>query len=386
VGKEQIQEDLRFLSSELLHRSALSDEEHRAAAFLRNRLRIYTPDVAIEPFHTIENHLYLFGMYYGEFLVVAFIAAWWPRVALVYGAIVLLAYLAEFMGYRLLGRFLPQFESQNVMARFLGLHPKYQIIVTAYYDSGRAMPLTERWILPFLRPVHILLLLCMVAIVVICAVEAVAILDSEYLALFVYLRWGAAGILSVAALAMLYASTQGDETRGANNNASGVAALLELAERLSARPIEEADVMLAATGSHANWMAGMRHLLESHTFEGPHLFILNVESVGVGTLHYITGEGMVNLTGAPLELVRAAEVAAPAFGATPRRLRGIAGEAHPAHGRGVPAMTVMRLDDKGMPCHWNSLEDQITQVDSESVLEAAAFVESILRSAVIKHP
>jgi hypothetical protein len=270
------------------------------------------------------------------------------------------------------------------MGRFLGLRPKYQIIVTAYYDSGRAMPLTERWILPFLQPIHILLLMCMVGIVIICAVEAVHIVDEAWFEALVYLRWGAAGVLSVAALAMLYASTQGEDTRGANNNASGVAALLEVAARLADRPIEQADILLAATGSHANWMAGMRHLLESHTFDDPHVFVVNIESVGAGSLHYITAEGMVNFTSAPRELVQAAEQAAPGFGATPRRLKGIAGEAHPVHGRGIPAMTIMRLDERGLPCHWNSMEDQFPAVDSEAVLQAAGFVEAVLRAAVVE--
>ncbi|MCC6145250.1 MAG: M28 family peptidase, partial [Candidatus Hydrogenedentes bacterium] len=349
MGTEQIQEDIRFLSAELLHRSALSEEEHRAAAFLRNRFRCYTPDVAVEPFHTIENHLYLFGMYYGEFLVVAFIAAWWPRVALIYGSLVLIAYLAEFLGYRVLGRFLPQFESQNVMARFLGVRPRYQVVVTAYYDSGRASPLTDPWLLPFLQPIHIFLLCCMAGIVTISAVEAVGILTPEMLAWMVYLRWAAAGVLGVAALAMLYASTQGDDTRGANSNASGVAALLDLAARISAEPVEEADVLLVATGSHANWMAGVRHLLDTHSFDTPHAFVLNLENVGAGRLHYITAEGMVSLSRAPRELVRAAEAAAPAFAATPGRLRGVAGEAHPVHGRGIPAMSIMRLGESGYP-------------------------------------
>lgn len=376
---ERIHEDMRYLAGQLLHRGALTEQERLAAVYIRDRFRAYTPDVELDEFKAIENPFYLFASYYAEFLIVAIIAVWWPRAALCYGACVFLAYLAEFMGFQLFSRLMPHFQSQNVIARFLAAEPRRLFIVTAHYDSGRASPLSRPAVTQWLRPLHLAVIVSMVAVLATCAAQALGLFAGEQAPLHLAVRWGAIGFLLSAAAALFHTSMSGEEIRGANCNASGVAALLRLAERYAAEPPMTADIWLVATGGHESWMAGMRHLLTTHSLDKKHTFLLNIEGVGTGTLHYLTAEGMLHVSPSARPLVEAAEAVDGPFGAYPGRLRAVPSAAHMALARGYQAMTVMGLDETGLPAHWNWLTDVLTEVDDEAIANAADFCEALLR-------
>ncbi|MBI3119274.1 MAG: M28 family peptidase [Candidatus Hydrogenedentes bacterium] len=386
MAQNQIHDDLMYLAGRLLHRGAQTDAERSAAEFIRQRLSQSTPDVHLDEFSSFANYTFLFASYYSEFLVVSLLAVWWPLVAAAYGLFVFLCYLAEFLGYRVFARMLPQFESQNVVARFLGLRPRMTLLVTAHYDSGNANLLSQPWILPWLRPLHALLVFCMVVVIASSAVEGWSLVMQRQFEAAAHLRWTAAGLLATASLILFYVSSQGEDIRGAIGNASGVAALLQLAERLRTHPLEEADVWLVATGSHEAWMSGMRHLLVANKLEKKHCQILNLEGVGAGGLRYITAEGMLIATPAGSTLRRAAEAVAGEYGAAPALLRAVPTAAHVPLARGYRSMTIMGLDDEGLPPHWNQPSDRVTEVDEDSIARAAAFSDAILRRVVNAAP
>ncbi len=376
---EQIREDLMYLAGRLLHRGAQTEDERHAAEFIRKRLSEYTSDVEMDPFHTIENYPYLFASYYSEFFVVGVLAIWWPWVALVYGSCAFLAYLAEFMGYRVFSRLPPQFESQNVIARFLAPRPKHLFVVTAHYDSGCASPLTHPDILPKLRILHLGVVACMVVVLCTCATDGLGQLENISYPLTAYLRWTAVGLLMCAAFAMFYASTQGEDIRGANVNASGVAALLRLGAQLEKDPLETADVWLVATGSHEAWMSGMRHFLTTQKLDKRSTHLLNVEGIGAGRLHHLRGEGVMHFMRSGKALVSAATATGHAYGAVSGVLRAIPSAAHVPLARGYNAMTIMGLDRRGLPLHWNAVSDRMAEVNEENIARGADLSEAVLR-------
>lgn len=382
---EQIRRDMLYLAGELPHRAALSELEQRAAHYLRDRFRQSTPDVEVDYFHTLDNPCLLFASYYGEFFIVALCAVWWPRLALVYGAMVFLLYLAEFMGYRLLSRLMPRFRSQNVAARFLAEKPKYLFIVTAHYDSGREVPLTRPDTLPMLRPMHFGVLACMLCVVATCAVEALG-LAGPASPFPLYLRWAAVGALLSAAVTLFFSSANTEETRGANTNGSGVCALLRLAERFREQPLPNADLWLVATGAHASWMSGTRHLIATHEFERRHTYLLNIESVGAGNLHYLTREGMLQAANASPGMVRAAEETGGPFQVQPAELRAVPTAAALPLARGMHALTVAGLDEAGLPVNWNLRSDTLSEVDEGAIATAAEFCEALLRRLAANLP
>ncbi len=367
------------LAGRLVHRSAQSVQEQAAAEYMERRFREHTADVSRDPFPAMENALYLFASYFSEFLVVTVIAAWWPAIALGYGLIIFLAYLMEFMGYRVFERLLPHFGSQNVTARFMGVRPEKLLIVTAYYDSGAASPLTHPVVVRMLRPAHLAVLFTMVLILATCALDAVAAPGSGVFGIATVVRYASTGFILTCAGFLYYASARGEDIRGANSNASGATVLLSLAEALAARPIEDADVWLVATGSHEAWMSGMRYLLRSARPARDTTFFLNLESVGAGDLHFLEREGFLHAMPAGKQLLAAAREAGPEHGVKAGALRAVLSEAHIPLSRGYEALTVMGLDEGGIPCHWHRADDRVTAVDEGKITRAAAFAEAVLR-------
>ncbi|HEO70089.1 MAG TPA: M28 family peptidase [Candidatus Hydrogenedentes bacterium] len=382
MSEDSVQSDIEYLASELPHRAANTDEERAAAEYIQKRFSERTPDVEISDFYSIDSVYFLFGSYYVEFCVVALIASWFPRVALCYGAAVFLAYLAEFSGYRVFSRFLPHFETQNVTARFLAKRPKRLLVVSAYYDSPRETLLTTPRVLFHVHGLHQALLICMLIVLLSCATESVALFEDMPIRVDRTIRWSAAGLLLSAGLVLFYNATRGEKVRGANGNASGVAALLEIARRLAQSPIDDADIWLVATGSHETWMSGMRHFVASHRemLDRDTTLFLNIEHVGGGDgLRYVTSEGILTPLEAAPELRSAAEAAAAPYAAEPARLRGLPTDASVPLARGYKAMTLTTLNSHGLRTDWRRTTDTVFRTDPARVKQAVGFAEAIMR-------
>jgi len=383
LGLAQINDDLMYLAGRLLHRSAQSEYERDAALYIKERLGQYSPDVALESFHAPENYPYLFASYLSEYLIVGALSIWWPEVAFGYGLGVFILYMTEFCGFKGLSRFMPQFPSQNVVARFLGVRPKSTIVVSAYYDSGCATPLVTPEKIRWLRPVHLLLVACMVIVMATCATDALAHPEADPNRVSLAVRWGAITLLGLAALTLFTAASRGEDIRGANNNASGVAALLGLAEKLKEHPVDAADVIVVATGSHEAWMSGMRNFLSTHRLPRDNTYFLNLESVGVGRLYYLETEGFlypISACPAMTGLASTLSAGRPVHAGT---LRAVPTEAHVPLSRGMKTMTLIGLDATGLPAHWSQIADRVTEVETANIAEVidlgACFIDALAR-------
>jgi hypothetical protein len=374
-----------YLAGRLLHRSAQSECERDAAEFIQGRFKEHTPDVSLEAFHSIESYPRLFASYMSEFLVVGFLALFMPLIAFLYGGAVFVSYLVEFSGYRGFSRFLPQFPSQNVVARFLGTKPKSLIVVTAYYDSGCASPLSAPSVVPWLRTIQNVLLAAMVVVLATCVADFISTRGGEINEFSVGIRWIAIATLLTGALGLYMSSTQSEDIRGANGNASGVAGLLGLAKVLAESPPEEADVWLVATGSHESWMGGMRQLLEEHKLDGENTFILNLEGIGAGELHYLTREGMLQALSSDTEMLAVADELGATHKVKPGVMRAVPTEAHIPLTREMKAMTIMGLDKDGLPPHWNQISDRVTEVEEKAISSVIEFSDAFVRRLAKKH-
>ncbi len=82
---------------------------------------------------------------------------------------------------------------------------------------------------------------------------------------------------------------------GANDNLSGVAALLGLAHRLSARPVEGLRVVLASCGAEEVLQGGVYPFVDRHLrpLDPSRAWVLNLDTVGSPTLVLLEGEGVL---------------------------------------------------------------------------------------------
>jgi hypothetical protein len=378
VAYEQIIEDLENLAGRLGHRGANTESERLAAEYIARRMRVYAPDVVQDPFDSIDSWALLFSAYYFEFLIVTLVALFFPWVALVYGLFVFIAYLAEFTGYHFLTRFLPQYASQNVMGRLLADRPKRLVVVTAYYDSPPVSWLSDPRVAPWLRWIHLGLVSCMAVVVTACAVEALGLAGGLSLGLLQSLRWAAVACLATAGALLLVNERASQPSRGAVSNASGVAALLALAERLHAAPLEETEVVLLATGSHAAGLNGIHHFLRYQDLDQELTYFLNLSAVGAGELRYTTGEGMLYVFGTAREWLQAAGAHAGAFEITPMRLTAWPTDMLVPLARGYKCMSVLGIDRRGVPMGLGEA-DRVDNADAGRVQRAVDFAEAVVR-------
>lgn len=102
---------------------------------------------------------------------------------------------------------------------------------------------------------------------------------------------GVAGI--VAGVALLADIERSETVPGANDNLSGVAALVAIAEALHARPIQGLDVWIVSTGAEETLQDGIRAFMARHGEEVQRrgAVTLNFETVGSPHLGLLEGEG-----------------------------------------------------------------------------------------------
>jgi hypothetical protein len=276
-----------------LHRGSGTAAEMAAANRLRDWLRGMGYTVVLQPFQTPRDTLYM-----GPFMVmvlhlVAFLLArhhpvW--ALLLCGGAIAPLN--GELVGSdRLdLDWLLRRHPSQNVVAQTNpSLASDRTIVVSAHYDSQRASLLFHPQFVRFLQPYFMLVYTALVTIPI-----------------GIALVWGLPGrlwpswLLSVAALILggsalllLYCRLTGYHNNGANDNGSGVAVLLSLAERLAHRRHHRTRLIFLCTGAEEVGMRGMKAFVRRMRLDPATTTFINLDNLGAGTLHYLVGEGML---------------------------------------------------------------------------------------------
>lgn len=371
---------MQYLAGSLPHRGAYTENERQASEYLRERFLEHTPDVEVDAFTSIESYYYLFASYYAEFVFVGIAAIWFPRLAFGYGVLVFLAYLAEFTTYRLTARLLPQYESQNVVARFLAPDPASLFVVTANYDSPREGPLNVPQARDHLRTAHLVLVACMMVVLISCAADGFGIFADAEFRPDVVIRWGAVGCLLGAAAVLFFQEMGGEFSSGAVNNASGVALLLALAERIRNAPLaDQAEVWLVATGAKDAWMSGMHHFVKSHRLDRATTYFLHIDRVGTPRLRYVTAEGLLHAFPCDPEMLDAARRIASEHAAEPLRDRGFPSDALVTLARGYKALRITALEPEPVGEQDVVLPDGLARVDYRAILRAAAFVEGTLR-------
>ena len=380
MSSEQLVRDIEHLAGRFPHRGGITENERLAAEYLLERFKESTPLALKEEFHSTDAYPYLFALYYLDFSVaVIVLAIWWPWIALVYGLISFLLYMAESIGFAVMSRFMPHYETQNVSARFPCDSPKRLLVVTANYDSPQALPWTAPGFARWLPLSHTVLVCCMVLMLISCAAEGFGVFQGEGGRIDLIMRWAAGTILLAAAAALYTGARNSKFTPGANNNASGTALLLALADRLRENPLESTEVWLVATGSKEMWLSGMRQLFRSLEVDKASTFFLNVTGIGAGTLRYVTGEGMLHIYPAGRELLGLAKLNALEFGARPMVYRGPPTDALIPLARGFNAMTVMATVENDLPGHWNQETDIPAEIERDVAGRAVDYVDRIVR-------
>ena len=124
---------------------------------------------------------------------------------------------------------------------------------------------------------------------------------------------------------------------GANDNASGVATVLRLAERYGGR-LENFDVWVVFPGAEEALLVGMREWMSAHKSEldPERTVFLNIDMAGTGTVRWMEKEGLVLAMRYHPTLIQLCEEIGEGRAMTSRQ----ATDALIARGAGFPAITI----------------------------------------------
>ncbi len=169
---------------------------------------------------------------------------------------------------------------------------------------------------------------------------------------------------------------------GANDNASGVAALLALAGRLASDPLDETEVLLVFPGAEEAGMGGMRAFLADHPLDPARTFVLGLDTVGSGTPIVARAEGaLLPHAYRDADLAAVDRGARHAGVAPPQRWR-IAAYTDPVLARfaGLPCASVLSVGEHGMYTHYHRPDDRPEHVDVGCLEACVALAEGIGRT------
>jgi Iap family predicted aminopeptidase len=200
------------------------------------------------------------------------------------------------------------------------------------------------------------------------------------------LRWASLGLVPVQlfSLGMCLHADFTPFSPGANDDASGVAAVLALAKRLSKNPLEGTEVHLAFTGCEEVGARGMSAFLEKHGKSlGREAVYIILDEVGLGELKYLTADGpLIKHKTHPRALEAARKAAQALPGKKILEGPGLAyTDALQATKRGLIALTLCTIPDaqSGDESHWHRMSDTLENVHVEDIDNCLTFVWTLLQ-------
>lgn len=171
---------------------------------------------------------------------------------------------------------------------------------------------------------------------------------------------------------------------GANDNASGVATVLKLAERYGGT-LDHLDVWVLLPGAQEAGALGTRAWMKQHKSELDPLstIVLNVDEVGAGTVRYAAKEGPLvaarqhpRLT-ALCDQIRDEDADEGRYNARRQTARR-PGDAHAASARGIPAITISTSGALDRAPHHHRPTDAPDQIDPQSLDRAFGFCSELI--------
>jgi hypothetical protein len=366
---------VQFLAEEIGPRPATSAAEARAAAYVNSRMRQAGLEVDVQTFQTVPTESIPLGLIYLAMVVTPLVYLYSRPGALAIAVVALIAFALEQLALPALSSMLPGGQSQNVVGtRPAAQESRQHVIVMAHVDSGRANLLFHPRVVGSQRRLFLLLVFCVLALPIL--VGAGWVTGHPW---FWYAQLLPAGYIALALLLLLHQEIFMPYAPGANDNASGVAVLLRLADDL--RGLQYTTLWLVATGSKEAGLHGARSFLRHYPFPRQDTYMINLDTVGRGQLGVMVSEGtLVPRRADPtlVELASQSESSDITVDADPCMYRLSNTDAQVAMAHGFRAMSVLALEDgQAAFRHWRS--DTFENIRPELLEQASRLVVGMVR-------
>jgi Peptidase family M28 len=359
-----------------------SDAERRAAAHLQRSLQDLGRDAELESIEVWPGWPLAYAILAGLAVLGSVLSVSIPALGAALAlAAVLLTFLDAGVLLPTLRRLLGRRASQNVVSWGDRDKPG-QLLLVAHYDAGRGgIALSQKaeerraaFGALVRRPIGPLELLFWAELaVLVCCLLRLLGLSGVLLTVLQFIPT----VLLILAVALLLDIALSPTKGGENDNATGAALALRLAERFGGGKLDHFDVHVLLTGGQKALAAGSRAFLKRHKRDlgRERTVILNLDAVGSGTVRYTARDGPLVAIKSHPQLVQLCQAIAEddedesAFGARPITGRSPS-DGYAARSAGLPAITIT--------CR-GRLDHAPARVDAEAIERAEGFCAELIR-------
>jgi hypothetical protein len=375
-------------------RLAGTDAERRAANLLATRLRDRGRRAQIEPTYVHPRY----GLVHAAHCALGFAGSLLAIIQPAIGFAIVLAATASMyldLNYRvyLLRRLFFRRASQNVVSPGERPDAPARVLLCAHYDAARTgaafdpkrvargARLARRLSLP-VGPFRILFWSLALLLPILGA--RMAGIDSNLISVLQLLPT----LVLLVGVFLLTDIELSDVVPGANDNASGVATVLSLAEELGANPPAHLDVWVLLTGAEECLQEGMRSFVRAHRgdLDRETTYFVNVDTVGHGNVRFEAGAGWVVTYQLDRRLVELCNAIATADREDSNRyqarplIHGLAGDSMPPRIAGFPATAITCLNDLNYVPGYHTLDDTPDHIDPAALDRAHGFALELVRA------
>jgi Peptidase family M28 len=361
-----------------------TDAERRAAEHLANRLREIGRDAEVEPIHVYPNYPVAHTIHALLAIAGSVLSVSRPAIGAVLVLVAMLSTFGDLTGvFYAVRRLTGRRASQNVLSR-VDAGRDGTLVLVAHYDAARSgvvfgrRALERRAVLGKLlrRPIGLFEpFFWSIVVVLACTILRVAGIDALLLTIVQFVFT----VVLIVSVPLLLDIALSDPVPGANDNASGVATVLRLAERYG-YVLDHFQVCVLFTGAEEGMLGGMREWMRRHRKElAPERTVfLNVDKVGAGTVRFTTKEGLVIASPYHPTLISLCEEIADEdeeegrYGARGLVSRHVT-DAYAARTAGFPAITISCANALDYVPEYHQHTDTTEHIDPEALDRAYGF-------------
>jgi peptidase M28-like protein len=359
--------------------------EREAAEYLAQELRGMGREAEVEPIRVRPAYHLTHALHAALAVLGSVVAVNNPALGVVVLLLVAVSMFGDLTGrFHLLRLLTPRRPSQNVTSPGPRPDAPARLVLTAHYDAARSGLIFARTRRAAPRPIRALSRLgsridaifwATVAVLAIAVLRLIAGITSDESTVLTVIQFAPTVLLIVGVLLFVDVALS-EPVPGANDNASGVAAALELAGRLAAQPPHHLDVWVVLPGASEGVMLGMREWMRAHRddIDPRRTFFVNLDSVGRGEVRYVKGEGFVVIEQHDARLVRLCESIGTG---TPQVLRFGTDAVIPTMRR-FSSITICCTDPNGRIPDQHRRSDTTEKIEPRAVTAAVDFAHKLV--------
>jgi peptidase M28-like protein len=366
-----------------------SEDERQAAEYVAGEVRRLGRKATLEPVSVRPSYALTYAIHAALAVVGNVVAVYSPPLGVL---ILLLASLSMFgdltARFHLLRRLMARRWSRNVTSAGTNPAASATVVLTAHYDSARSglifahrrRPLRLLRRLRSLAGPIDLVFWTMIAALAMAVVRLLAGFGADEATALTIAQFVATVVLMVAFTLFIDVALS-EPVPGANDNASGVAAVLEVGRRLDTDPPANLNIWLVFPGAKEGIMLGMREWMRAHhdELDPRRTFFVNVDNVGTGRPRVVGAEGYVIIYQHDARLIQlAASLLPDDDDRTPLVWRLGTDGVVPAM-RGFPSVTICCTDEYGRIPNFHRQTDDVDRIEAEVVEDVADLTELLVR-------